>query len=129
MLKLIHLLNGVVVVSDLGERERLIIELLGGDSVLWVDSFLAKLFLDVHGVVPGLHLEVSGELTELVVHLVFGDLKWLWALVELHKLKKLLLIVGDIHGGSRSNSSAKNKSGEFHSLTENIYILFITFIH
>jgi len=100
MLKLIHLLDGVVVVSDLGEGEGLIVELLGGDSKLGVNALLlTKLFLDVHGVVPGFHLEVSGELTELVVHLVFSDLKWFWALVKLHKLEKLLLVVGDVHGG------------------------------
>ena len=86
MLKLIHLLDSIVVVSNFWERERLIIELLCCHSEFGVDALLIKLFLDVLGIFPVFHLEVSGELTELIVQLVLGDLEWLGALfnIELH---------------------------------------------
>ena len=98
VLKLVHLLDGIVVVSNLWEREGLVVELLGGDGEFWGSTGLLKFFLDFHGVFPVLHVEVSGELTELIVEFILGVLEWLWALrrLKLHETEKSFLVVGDI---------------------------------
>jgi hypothetical protein len=107
VLKLVHVLNGIVVVSNLWEREGLVIELLGGNSELWSLSGLGESGGDLHGVVPGGHLEVSREVSELVLELLLGDLEWWWAIswggnhLEVHDLIKLLLVLG--HGSSSSS--------------------------
>jgi hypothetical protein len=117
MLKLVHLLHGVIVVADLWEREGFVIELLGGDGELGEDSLLLKLFLDEHSVVPVFHLEVSGELTKLVMHLILSELKRRWAIlssrVELHKRVELLLVVSNAKGASSGH--AGKKYSEFHN--------------
>ena len=79
VLELVHLLDGVVVVSNFWERERVIVKFFGGNSEFWGSTLTGKTCLDLHGVVPVLLIEVSGEFTELVVKLIFGDGKWWWA--------------------------------------------------
>ncbi len=86
-LEVIHVLNGVVVVSHFWERERLVVELLGGHGELDVDSALSELRLDVLGVLPVLDVEVSAELTKLVVQVVLTDLERRRAVLELHQLE------------------------------------------
>merc|ERR1719473_2083886 len=51
VLKFVHLLNGVVVVSDLWEGERFIVELFGGNSEFWGLSTSSKSGFNFHGVV------------------------------------------------------------------------------
>jgi hypothetical protein len=57
VLQLVHVLNGVVVVSDLWEGEGLVVEFLGGNGELGGLSSLGEAGSDLHGVVPGGHLE------------------------------------------------------------------------
>ena len=128
VLKLVHLLDGIVVVSDLWEREGLVVELFGGDGEFWVNSSLLEFLLDFHGVFPVLHVEVSGELTELIVELILGVLEWLWAVLsfrlELHETEKSLLVVGDIDNSIRSSGEEKGSDCKFHVLTEK-YIIYL----
>ena len=100
VLKLVHVLNGIVVVSNLWEREGLVVELLGGDSESWGLSGLGKTGGDLHSVVPGGLLEVSGELSKLESELLLGDLEWWWAIgwggnLEVHDLIESLLVLGN----------------------------------
>ena len=115
VLKLVHLLDGVIVVADLWEREGFVIELLGGHGELGEDSLLGKLFLDGLSIVPVFHLEVSGEFTKLVMHLIFSELKRSWAVLslKLHELEELLLVVRNTHGASSGH--AGKKYSEFHN--------------
>merc|ERR1711990_1000841 len=121
VLKLVHLLHGIVVVSHLGEREGLVIKLLSGHSKLGELTLFTEFILDVHGILPVLHLEVSGELSELIVQFLLRDFQWLWAFIELHKVVKLLLVIREAHGLGGGNDSTEKKSSVFHTLTENIY--------
>ena len=79
VLKLVHLLDGIVVVSNFWEREGVIVKFFGGDGEFWGGSGFSEFTFDLHGVVPVLHVEVSRELSELIVKLIFGDGKWWWA--------------------------------------------------
>ena len=100
VLEFVHVLNGIVVVSNLWEREGLVVELLGGNSESWSLTSLGESGSDLHSVVPGGHLEVSGELSELEGKFLLGDLKWWWAWfgrgLEVHDLEKHFLVIG--HG-------------------------------
>lgn len=113
VLEFVHVLNGIVVVSNFWEREGLVVELLGGDSESWGLSSLGESGGDLHSVVPGGHLEVSGELTELVLELLLGDLEWWWAVsgLEVHDLIKSLLV---LRHGSSDSSGEKKGGGKFH---------------
>jgi len=104
-LEVVHVLDGEVVVADLGEREGLVVQLLGGDCELGVLATLTQLGEDVLGVVPVIHLEVAGELTELVVQVVLSDLKGRRAGlgIELHKRVKELLVGASASSGEQSN--------------------------
>ena len=94
----------------------MIIELLGGNSESWINSFLAQFVLDLHSVVPKFHIEVSRELTELVVKLFLADLKWFWALswssLSLHESIEFLLIV--LSKVVSTGSSNEKESSELH---------------
>ena len=67
MFELVHLFNCIVVVSNFGEGEAVVVQFLGGDGEFGRLSFFLKATLDFHGIVPVLHIEVSGKLTKLVV--------------------------------------------------------------
>ena len=106
-LQVVHLLDGIVVVSDLGERERLVIELLGSDSKLRVGTSLSQFTLDMHGVLPVLDVEVSGELAELIVKVILRDLKRWWAVLKLHKLEESFLVRDGRGGSSHSQNGSE----------------------
>ena len=104
-LEVIHVLDGEVVVADLREGEGLVVQLLGGDGPLGVLATLGHLAEDVLGVVPVHLLEVAGELTELVVEVVLGDLEGLGAGlgIELHERVQELLVGAGAGSGEQSN--------------------------
>ena len=125
MLKFIHILDGVVVVSYFWERERFVIELFSCYGPLWFLSLFLETFFDFHGVLPVLHFEVSGEFSKLIMKTVFTDFKRRWAILflQLHEFIKFLLIIRDNCLGAAYHEESKDCI--FHILTDYIIILLI----
>jgi hypothetical protein len=118
VLKKVHVLLNEVVSSDSWERESIIIKLPGVNENSWVQSLLLnELFIDLHGIVVMLSVASSGEVVELDVKVLNGDLKSLFAWlvksrVQLNVQFEVWLIVSDFDSGGNANEC--KGSVEFH---------------
>jgi hypothetical protein len=107
VLELVHVLDGIVVVSHLWEGEGLVVKFLGGNGELGGLSNLGEAGGDLHSVVPVGHLERSGEHAQLELELFLGDLERVWASswvnsvgLQIHDLVHLFLVLSDTGGGN-----------------------------
>jgi len=79
MLDHVHVLLDEIVSSYFLEWEGLVVELIGGNSNLWVFALLLEGTVDLHGVLIVDLLESSRELGELELELLLGFLEREWA--------------------------------------------------
>ena len=113
MLEGIHMLLDEVVSSDLLEWEGSVIKLPSVNLWVWILTLLLELTVDGHGGVVMSLLEISGEVIDLDVHLIDGDLFTTWGWDESIWVGWVGAIVGWEWNGLRSGGDG-DEAGEFH---------------
>ena len=113
VLKHVHVLLDEVVSSDLLEWEGSVIKLPSVNLWVWILTLLLELTVDGHGGVAMLLLEISGEVVDLDVHLIDGDLFTTWGWDESIWVGWVGAIVGWEWNGLRSSGDS-DEAGEFH---------------
>ena len=109
----VHVLLDEVVSSDLLEWEGMVIKLPSVNLWVWILTLLLKLVVDGDGGVVMLLLEISGEVIDLDVHLIDGDLFTTWGWDESIRVGWVGAIVGWEWNGLRSSGDG-DEAGEFH---------------